>query len=318
MIWILCLFGVAILLIVENVGYINTEAYKKRCGNRIAVVAKLPKEEWEGLVIGSLQAYCAFDFSETDVCIENLSGNPQALSMCCSLALENCDRVKQGGFLLVCLPLAGLIFDDYKDDSHQEVFYSILHKPQVIRGYHPFKKFLYRYMPVLTSWKNFFQMPWEITQRLFRHFDRKEQIIENDLKEESKLRVKEWYTLTGVDVSKEWKSGEADIQIKKNISLLRKVFLEYRNKEINPVILTPPVTDTFYCMIAESFLEHGYIRPLRELADEMKIPFWDFCGERLYGDEEELFEGIDYLNKEGRKRFTKQVLEQLLKERELL
>lgn len=300
--------GTAAFLIVWNRLYTRTNEYRSRCGDRIKMFHELPESGLDGIVIGSSQAYYDFDFEMYGYSIVNLSGNPQALQPCCYIVKENISRVKKGGVLLICLPFAGGVFRGYADRLHNEVYYSILRDCRVIGGYGRIKRFIYRCLPVLGNWKNFF--------RIFHDYPGADDNC-GDIPGHDEIRlliedrIREWKRLTGVDIRTEEFTTENRCQLEENMRLLKDTIRICEEDGINPVIITPPIMDAFYQVISEGFWINGYREPLRRLADETGIGFMDFCGERLYGGDPQMFRGIDFLNMEGKKKLTEETIGRL-------
>lgn len=178
----------------------------------------------------------------------------------------------------------------------------------MIGGYSRGKRFIYRHIPVLGSWKN--------ALRVFHDYpavpgDLQVELSDAEAEKLVEDRIREWKRLTGVDIKDTRFTEESLQQLEKNMKLLREIILLCKKKAIYPVIITPPIMDIFYRSISDEFWQRCYRGPLRQLASAEGIGYIDFCEERLYGKDNTLFRGIDFLNSKGRKRLTEETLSRL-------
>ena len=205
-------------------------------------------------------------------------------------------------------PFCGGVFQGYSDRFHNEVYYSILSNYWVIRGYSKCKWFLYRFVPVLGSWKNVFRIFFDYPSD---YLVRQKYLGDAEIQKMLIDRIQDWKSLTGIDIRDAKFTEENIYQLKKNMSLLKDIVHLSKKLEIESVIITPPIIDAFYNVVSDEFWRRGYKGPLCQLADMEEINFIDFCGERLFGDDTGLFQGIDFLNSLGRKKLTMETLTRL-------
>ena len=96
---------------------------------------------------------------------------------------------------------------------------------------------------------------------------------------------------------------------KKRIAVLKEMITFCKEREFQPVIVLPPVTDYLSSKFSETF-RNNYIYSFLKEADVLDIPFLNYLDDKRFKDPTLYFNSF-FLNRTGAGKFTKVVLEDI-------
>lgn len=96
----------------------------------------------------------------------------------------------------------------------------------------------------------------------------------------------------------------------KRVSILKDIISFCKERDLRPVIVLPPITQHLSSKMSETFRQN-YIYSFLEEVDSCSTPFLNYLDDNRFQDKD--FFNSFFLNKEGAKKFTKIVYDEIVK-----
>lgn len=303
------LFIVLVLsLLLLNKLYKNTNFYRNKFidTDKFIDISK----NLEVINLGSNQPKFAFDYTHSKVLGMNWAVGPQTLEYDFRVLKNYHEYLKKDAKVIIAISPFQFFLDKYKNDAANHKYYKFI-EPSSIDGFSNIKKAMYIDFPLLTAKKQILRIikdiPADTRLELEKNLLNSEQI-----KQDAQRWVDGWKEQFAINELENIKlSDENKVNIQKNIKILKKMIAFCKEKEFEPVLLILPVTKELSDLFPDQFFQKYVLDPIVEAKGEKTklLNYW----------KDERFEGsvnyIDsfFMNKVGRDKFTKVVLEALIK-----
>lgn len=306
LILILSIIACAFLL---NALYKRTNAYQ----NQFVDVRKFSAKGGVGnnleiVNLGSNHPKFGFDYTGLDVKGENWAVGPQTLEYDFSILRNNISHLASGAVVVIPICLLKMLLFRQEGRTVHTKYYSFL-PPEDIVGYSKFEKFNRYDFPL-------FFHPRSI-RSLIRDIKNDERLLldENPLKTEEALNkdadhwIDCWNKEFDIKLPIPTLSAENKSDIQKNIQILKEMIEFCLSKGLRPVIAILPVTNYLYSRFTPEFIENHILAYIAE-ANEVKVPVKNYLTDERFTDPS-LYINSFFFNTKGRKKFTKQFIEDL-------
>lgn len=292
-----------------NALYKRTNAYQ----NQFIDVRKFSQEGGVGnnleiINLGSNHPKFGFDYTGLDVKGENWAVGPQTLEYDFSILRNNISHLASGAVVVIPICLLKMLLFRQEGRTVHTKYYSFL-PPEDIVGYSKFEKF-HRYdFPLFFHPRNMCS--------LIRDIKKDERLLldENPLKTEEALNkdadhwIDIWNKEFDIKLPTPTLSAENKSDIQKNIQILKEMIEFCLSKGLKPVIAILPVTNYLYSRFTSEFIENHILAYIAE-ANEVKVPVKNYLTDERFTDPS-LYINSFFFNTKGRKKFTKQFIEDL-------
>lgn len=303
---LLSLIACAFLL---NVLYKRTNAYQ----NQFVDVRKFSVKGGVGnnleiINLGSNHPKFGFDYSGLDVRGENWGIGPETFEYDFAVLRKNVSHLASGAVVVIPICLLNFFLYRQKNRATHAKYYCFL-DPKEIVGYGK-----------LDMWSNY-SFP------LLFHPMRLRSLLK-DAKKDNRLSLDVNFCKTEADLNKDadhwidiWNkefniklptpilSAENKNDIEKNIQILKEMIEFCLSKGLKPVIAILPVTNYLYSRFTPEFKEKHILAYIAE-ANEAKAPVVNYLTDNRFTDPS-LYINSFFFNTKGRKKFTKQFIEDL-------
>lgn len=292
-----------------NALYKRTNAYR----NQFVDVRKFSEKGGVGnnleiINLGSNHPKFGFDYTGLDVKGENWAVGPQTLEYDFSILRNNISYLASGAVVVIPICLLKMLLFRQEGRTVHTKYYSFL-PPEDIVGYSKFEKFNRYDFPL-------FFHPRSI-RSLIRDIKNDERLLldENPLKTEEALNkdadhwIDCWNKEFDIKLPIPTLSAENKSDIQKNIQILKEMIEFCLSKGLRPVIAILPVTNYLYSRFTPEFIENHILAYIAE-ANEAKVPIKNYLTDERFTDPS-LYINSFFFNTKGRKKFTKQFIEDL-------
>lgn len=268
--------------------------------------------------LGSNSAFYGFDYSDLPIKAANWAVRPQSFPQDLAILKTYCSYLRPRAIIFIALCPYSSCYKNYKD-IELEKYYTILH-PGVIENFSMEKceaVFRIKNNPYRYALKQMLLMGSRMfVGRLLRHYIPaemldKQPMNEMQLEADSKRWIDGWkkqFNITDMDASLPDHIVEGR---KKRIALLKEMIAFCKERDFQPVMVLPPVTDYLSSQFSETFRKN-YIYSFLEEAGASDIPFLDYLDDKRFKDTSLYFNSF-FLNRTGARLFTKTVLEEVKK-----
>lgn len=303
------LFIVLVLsLLLLNKLYKNTNFYRNKFidTDKFIDISK----NLEVINLGSNQPKFAFDYTHSKVLGMNWAVGPQTLEYDFRVLKNYHEYLKKDAKVIIAISPFQFFLDKYKNDAANHKYYKFI-EPSSIDGFSNIKKAMYIDFPLLTAKKQILRIikdiPADTRLELQTNLLNSEQI-----KQDAQRWVDGWKEQFAIkDIQNIILTDENKTNIEKNIKLLINMIAFCKEKEFEPVLLVLPVTKELSSLFPDQFFQKYVLDPIVEAKGENTklLNYW----------KDERFEvSVNYIdsflmNKVGRDKFTKVVLEALIK-----
>lgn len=293
--WILggiaCLGSIVFVL---NALYVRTPYHQ----NRIRSIQKFRQGVPFDLTVlntGSNHAFFSIDWTLVGVRGFNLASGPQSISWDCRLFQTYRSHLRQDGVALFVL--ADLVFGflEYECPKADYRYYYFLSAEEIPR-YTWRRALVYRYLPLLETWRNVFHC---FVRRGVPFVEHEPSLQYAEA--ESDARIAGWkseFSLADLQQRKSAKHLKGTIQ--RAISVLRGMVDAAREQGGKPVLMVPPMSAVINKKIAPAFLDEVLYRPIREMLPD--VPLLDYLRDERFQDYR-LYQNGDFMNEAGRRAF---------------
>lgn len=273
----------------------NTNIYKNIMQTATYFI-DLPKN-LEMINLGSTVSFNDFDYELLEKNGANLALSPQTLYYDYEILKKYIDHLSDNAIVCVGVCQFTFLVLEYKRISANLKYYKILDKNSIL-GYSPITNFLWNNAPC-------FVMPSIIKEFLNR---KRGEEISTQLDTESKdaLYASSW--MEGWKEEFGWNKGFNlnEIQIKTAeivYEILQEIFRYCKEKEKNPILIIPPVSENLVKLIPEELLNECFWKYIEQFENEGNrvINFW---GDKELSDYRNFRDALN-LNEKGKQMFSK-------------
>lgn len=268
--------------------------------------------------LGSNSAFYGFDYSNLPLKAANWAMRPQSFPQDLAILKTYCSYLRPRAIIFIALCPYSSCYKNYKD-IELEKYYTILH-PGVFEKFSMekceaafrIKSNPYRYATkqmLLSGFKMF------AGRLLRRHIPTelmdKQPMTATQLEADSKRWIDGWkkqFNITDMDALQPEHIVEGR---KKRIAVLKEMIAFCKEREYQPVIILPPVTEYLSSKFSETFRKN-YIYSFLEEAEVSDIPFLNYLDDEQFKDISLYFNSF-FLNRTGAGLFTKTVLKDIKK-----
>lgn len=255
--------------------------------------------------LGSNHPKFGFDYSETGVQAMNCAVGPQTFEYDFAILRKITSHLAVGAHVLI--PVCLLIFFLYRQKNRgtHTKYYTFLEKDSIV-DYNKMEQIKLLKFPLIFN------------PRLLRYVirdvkkDTRLKLTENPMKDAATLckDADRWIdcwnrefdiTLPTPNLSEENKS---DIQ--QNIRILREMLEYCKIHNFKPIITILPVTDYLSSRFTDEFIQEHILRYINA-ANTVKAPILNYLKDERFTSQE-LYINSFFMNKNGRKRFTKEII----------
>lgn len=275
---------------------------------------KYDERNFDLVNLGSSSAKWAFDFSEFDIKAMNWAQQPQTLLEDYNLLRHFHSILKQGGFVLIAImPFTSLNKSTGLMDAIKYVKFNLHGEP--IQPYMFNKAQLYANYPILFKKqaikaliKYFLGRDKKIGERPETQLDLNP-MSKEELERDAKRWIDGWKRQFGISdldspLTEENQKGRAC-----RIQLMQTLIDFCTERGYKPVYIIPPVTEhlaKYYTPKFEETYIYGYLKEVNR--DVLTL---DYSKDKEFRFNDDLFFNSFFLNKKGRKLFTRRVLKDL-------
>lgn len=258
--------------------------------------------------LGSNHPKFGFDYSELDVKGENWAVGPQTLEYDLAILRKNVSHLASGAVVVIPICLLKLFLYRQKGRSVHTKYYSFL-DPEYIVGYGKLDKWSNYSFPLLFHPKRL--------RSLIRDAKKDNRLLlkDNQCKTEESLNkdadfwINCWNKEFNIQLPTPLLSQENRDAISKNIQILKEMIDFCISKGLKPVIAILPVTNFLYSRFTPEFIENHILAYIAN-ANEAKVPVVNYLTDERFTDPS-LYINTFFFNTIGRKKFTKQFIEDL-------
>lgn len=308
MIYLLLIIGFILFALVVNKLYKNTNFYK----NKFVDTHKFKNipQNLEVVNLGSNQPKFAFDYTNSDVLGMSWAVGPQTLEYDFRILKNYHEFLKKDAKVIIVLSPFQFFLDKYKDDASNHKYYKFL-DPSLIDGFSQSKKRLYIDFPIFSAKKQILRILKDVPT------DKRLEIDTNPLnaekiKQDAQKWVDSWKKQFAIkELDNITLSDENKTNIEKNIKLLKEMIAFCKEKEFEAVILVLPVTKELSSLFPDEFVQQYILNPIIEANNE-NAKFLNYWKDERFEVTKNYIDSF-FMNKIGRNKFTKVVLEDLKK-----
>lgn len=220
------------------------------------------------------------------------------------------ENLKKGAIILLNIPNLVFTFVDYDSEQSNTKYYYFM-KKQYINNYKKYKYLCNIYFPIL---RNPLLLRYVIKDVRKDDYETRmgTKLDENGVKSEAILRIDGWKKNAKLDNLTESKiSDNMKKTFEKTCSILSEMIEYCLKNDFKPVIVVPPVSKILSDMISKEFMKE-YLYSNIEKANKRNIPVFDY----LYNEnmqDYKLYINSDFMNLEGRKILTNEIMQDLKK-----
>lgn len=256
--------------------------------------------------LGSNSGKYAFNYENTGLKGENWALGPQTLSYDYRVLKNYFSYLKEGATVLMPLCPFSSCIKDFEDDKINYKYYSFLH-PILILKYSP-----------LTSEKvlRFVNKPFQVSPlksvlRILSDIpaDNNKTMEVESLEADANEFIYNWkqqFSILDLDAQVTKENKEC---ITYNTVLLKEMISFCLERNLKPVVLIPPTTTALSTKLSETFREN-YIYSFIKEANSKQVLFLNYLDDDRFVDSNLYFNSY-FLNQNGQKKFTSQVLSDL-------
>jgi hypothetical protein len=299
---------VVVIGLLLNYQYKQTNHYK----NQFLDVCKFTNNKiphnLEMINLGSNQPKFAFDYSKTEAVGMNWAVGPQSLEYDFRILKQMHNFLKANAFVVIPICPFSFFLYRFRNDSENYKYYNFLDS-SMINNYSSQTKKLYIDYPLFTAKRNLIRLIKD-TPVDERPNIKTNPMNEAELTKDAYKWLNGWlkqFSLTGLDnisLSKENKSN-----IDKNVTVLSEMIDFCLKNTYKPIIMMLPVTKALSNLFSQSFIDDFIIANINK-ANTKNIPVLNYLKDERFVSPELYFNSF-FFNENGRKIFTKIVIEEL-------
>ncbi len=303
---IACLVAFAFLL---NTLYKHTNAYQ----NQFIDVRKFSEKDGvddnlEIVNLGSNHPKFGFDYTGIDVKGANWAVGPQTLEYDFAILRNNVFHLASKAVVVIPICLLQMFLYRQKGRAVHTKYYSFL-EPKDIVGYSQHDKWSNYSYPLLFHPTRLCSLLKDVKKDNRFSLDVNLCKTETDLNKDADRWIDIWNKEFDIKLPTPTLSAENKSDIQKNIQILKEMIEFCLAKGLRPVIAILPVTENLYSRFTPEFIEKHILAYIAE-ANEAKVPVKNYLTDKRFTDPS-LYINSFFFNTKGRKKFTKQFIEDL-------
>ena len=261
--------------------------------------------------LGSNHPKFAFDYSEMDVQAMNCAVGPQTFEYDFAILRKITSHLASGACVLIPVCLLNFFLYRQKTRSTHAKYYTFLDKDDIV-DYSKMEQIKLLKYPVLFN------------PRLLRYVlcdvkkDIRLELVENPMKDVATLYkdadhwIDCWNQQFDIVLPKPNLSEKNMSDIEQNIRILREMLEYCKMHNFKPIITILPVTDYLSSRFTDEFI-HEHILRYINAANTLKIPVLNYLKDKRF-TASELYINSFFMNKKGKRLFTKEILNRLEKD----
>lgn len=292
--------------IVLNLLVKRTNWYKNKLEGGYKFLKEIPRN-LDMCNLGSNSAINAFDYSETGLKGENWAMSPQTLSYDFRILKNYFSYLKPGGIVFIPLcPFSGCI-KDFEEESLNNKYYPILHPLLITNFSRQKQKKIMRFVDT-----PFQVSPIKSLIRLVKDLPNagKQKVNIANIDEDVDRFIRSWKKQFSIVNLEDSVSIENRQKLKFNSALLIEIADFCNERDLKPVIVIPPVSKALGLNFTEKFQKNYIYSYINEVLSTRQIPFLNYLNDKRFVNNGLFFDSY-YLNDEGRKYFTSQLISDL-------
>ena len=306
--YIFILGFLVIVFFLINMLYKNTNYFK----NQFIQVEKFKNVPYNLEIIntGSSYAKYGFDYDYTSLKGFNFGLQPQSLSYDFKILKQYTPNLKKDCIILITLPDLVFGFLDYDNDNNNTKYYNFLDTKEIIH-YSKFKYLTRIIFPIIAAKRNIRYILKDVKKD--DSFNQSENLMtEEQVEKDALLRVEGWKKQFGLDSTitcnypKELKN-----MFSVTTELLSKMIDYCLDNELKPVLIIPPTSKIINDMLSNKFMEECLYNNIKN-SNIKGVPVLDYLYDERFEDYK-LYINSDMLNKTGREKLTKTVIDDIEK-----
>lgn len=306
MIYIFIFIGFIFFGLLINILFKRTNFYK----NKFIDTHKfknIPKN-LEIINLGSNQPKFAFDYSQSNILGMNWAVGPQTLEYDFRILKNFHNNLKPNCKVLIAISPFQFLLLNYKDDTSNHKYYDFLNL-DLIDNYSKITKKLYIDYPILTAKKQILRILKDVKADNNLNIE-SNPMSKDEIKNDAQIWLNSWKKQFQIDdLENIVLSNENKNNIKKNVETLKSMIDCCIEKNFEPILIVLPVTKELSNHFPDKFVQEQIIDYINQ-SNEKNIKFLNYWKDERFEDEEFYFNSF-FMNKNGRLRFTEQVLKDL-------
>lgn len=309
MIILISLISIAVCALFLNALYKRTNSYR----NQFIDVRKFSIKRGDGdnlqiVNLGSNHPKFGFDYSGLNVRGENWAVGPQTLEYDFTILRNNVSHLAPNAVVVIPICLLKLFLYRQKGRTVHTKYYTFL-KPKDIVEYSQLDKWSNYSFPLLFHPMRLRNLLMDVKKDNRLSLDVNLCKTEVDLNKDADRWIDIWNKEFDIKLPTPTLSAENKSDIQKNIHILKEMIEFCLSKGLRPVIAILPVTNYLYSRFTPEFIENHILAYIAE-ANEVKVPVKNYLTDERYTDSS-LYINSFFFNTKGRKKFTKQFIEDL-------
>ena len=258
--------------------------------------------------LGSNHPKFGFDYSGLDVKGENWAVGPQTLEYDFAILQKNVSHLASGAVVVIPICLLKLFLWRQEGRAIHTKYYSFL-EPQDIVGYSKLDKWRNYSFPLLFNPKCLIRLLRDVKKDCRLTLNENLCKTEDALNENADHWIDIWNKEFNIMLPTPTLSAENKNDIQKNIQILKEMIDYCLSMGLKPVIAILPVTNYLYSRFTPEFIEKHILAYIAE-SNEAKVPVVNYLTDERFTDPY-LYINSFFFNTIGRKKFTKQFIEDL-------
>lgn len=258
--------------------------------------------------LGSNHPKFGFDYTGLDIRGENWGIGPETFEYDFAVLRKNVSHLAPGAVVVIPVCLLKFFLYRQKNRAIHVKYYSFLGAQDIV-GYSKLDKWSNYSFPLLFH-------PMRL-RRLLKDTKKDNRLsldvnlckTEADLNKDADRWIDIWNMEFDIKLPTPTLSAENKSDIQKNIQILKEMIEFCLSKGLRPVIAILPVTNYLYSRFTPEFIENHILAYIAE-ANEVKVPVKNYLTDERFTDPS-LYINSFFFNTKGRKKFTKQFIEDL-------
>ena len=258
--------------------------------------------------LGSNHPKFGFDYSELDVKGENWGIGPETFEYDFAVLRKNVFHLASGA--VVVIPVCLLKFFLYRQENRaiHVKYYSFLDAQDIV-GYNKLEKWSNYSFPLLFHPKRLLNLLKDTKKDDRLSLDANLCKNETELNKDADYWIDCWNKEFGIELPNPTLLPENRNNILQNIRILNEMLTYCTKNGLKPVVAILPVTDNLYSRFNQDFIDKyilGYIAD----ANKENVPVLNYLHDTRFTSSD-LYINSFFFNTKGRKKFTKQFIEDL-------
>lgn len=305
----LIIAGIA-LLFIANVMYKHTNHFNNQFVDvrKYWDMALFPKN-LQVVNLGSNHPKFGFDYSETGINAMNCAVGPQTFEYDFAILRKITPNLAIGARVLIPVCLLNFFLYRQKTRSIHVKYYTFLAKDDIV-DYNKMEQIKLLKFPLIFN------------PRLLRYVlrdvkkDTRLELTENPMKDAETLRkdadrwIDCWNQEFDITLPTPILSEENKNEIQQNIRILHEMLEYCKMHNFKPIITILPVTDYLSSRFTDEFIQEHILRYINA-ANTVKAPVLNYLNDKRF-TASELYINSFFMNKNGRKKFTEEIINRIL------